>query len=181
MKLFYQYLTIFFISSPTLSHFHPLQVENCDSNLRFVVGEEDNGKFRFERVNGVCNISIIYQTTIYPYLIIWAVFNIWFCTAYKYNTYWCLPLTYTKCNYSTDNVYGYAHHTHRSQALSHHTDHRPWGGWRRVGFAIVLQTACVNTSLTPISLLCAQGLAFSRNIFMHLKPAININIQLALK
>ena len=31
------------------SHFHPLQVENCDSNSRLVVDEDDNGKFRFER------------------------------------------------------------------------------------------------------------------------------------
>ena len=81
------------------------------------------------------------------------------------------------CNCSADNVHGNAHHRHRSQALSHHTDHthRPWGGWRRVGFAIALQTACVNISLTPISLLCAKGLAFSRNICIHLKLAVNIN------
>ena len=34
----------------TLSHFHSLQVENCESNSRLVVGENDNGKFRLERV-----------------------------------------------------------------------------------------------------------------------------------
>ena len=50
MKLFYQYITIFFNLQPILSHFHPLQVENCDSNSRLVVGEGDNGKFRPERV-----------------------------------------------------------------------------------------------------------------------------------
>ena len=31
-------------------------------------------------------------------------------------------------------------------------------GVAKVGFAIALQTTCVNTSLTPISLLCAEGL-----------------------
>ena len=41
---------IFFHLPPTLSHLHPLQVENCDSNLRLVVDEDDNGKFRLERV-----------------------------------------------------------------------------------------------------------------------------------
>ena len=43
---------IFFHLSPTLSHFHPLQVENCGSNSRLVVDENDNGKLRLERVNG---------------------------------------------------------------------------------------------------------------------------------
>ena len=46
MKLFYQYMTIFFNFSPTSTHFHPLQVENCDSNSRLVVDEDENGKFR---------------------------------------------------------------------------------------------------------------------------------------
>ena len=36
---------------PTSSHFYPLQVENCDSNSRLVVDEDDNGKFSLERVN----------------------------------------------------------------------------------------------------------------------------------
>ena len=51
MKLFHQYMTIFVNFSPTSSHLHPLQVENCDSNLRLVVDEDDNGKFGLERVN----------------------------------------------------------------------------------------------------------------------------------
>ena len=51
MKLVYRYMAIFFIFSPTSSHLHPLQVENCDSNSRLVVDEDDNGKFRLERVN----------------------------------------------------------------------------------------------------------------------------------
>ena len=51
MKLLYQYMAIFFTFSPTSNHFHPLQVENCDSNSRLVVDEDDNGKFRLESVN----------------------------------------------------------------------------------------------------------------------------------
>ena len=35
---------------PTTSHLHPLQVKNCDSNSRLVVDEDDNGKFRPDRV-----------------------------------------------------------------------------------------------------------------------------------
>ena len=50
MKLFYEYMEIFFNLSPTSSHLHPLQVENSDSNSRLVVDEDDNGKFRPERV-----------------------------------------------------------------------------------------------------------------------------------
>ena len=50
MKLVYQYIAIFFNFSPTLSHLHPLQVENCDSNSRLVVDEDDSGKFMLERV-----------------------------------------------------------------------------------------------------------------------------------
>ena len=50
MKLVYQYMVIFFNFSPTSNHLHPLQVENCDSNSRLVVDEDDNGKFRLERV-----------------------------------------------------------------------------------------------------------------------------------
>ena len=51
MKLYYQYMAVFFNFSPTSSHLHPLQVENCVSNSRLVVDEYDNGKFRLERVN----------------------------------------------------------------------------------------------------------------------------------
>ena len=50
MKLVYQYMAVFFNFPPTSSHLHPLQVENCDSNSRLVVDENDNGKFRLERV-----------------------------------------------------------------------------------------------------------------------------------
>ena len=44
-------MVIFFNFSLTLNYFHPLQVKNCDSNSRLVVDEDDNGKFRPERVN----------------------------------------------------------------------------------------------------------------------------------
>ena len=50
MKLVYQYMAIFFNFSPTSNHLHPLQVENCDSNSRLVVDEDDNGKLRPVRV-----------------------------------------------------------------------------------------------------------------------------------
>ena len=50
MKLAYQYIAIFFTFQTTSNHLHPLQAENCDSNSRLVVDEDDNGKFRPERV-----------------------------------------------------------------------------------------------------------------------------------
>ena len=43
-------MAIFFNFPPTSNHFYPLQVENCDSNSRLVVDEDDNGKFKLERV-----------------------------------------------------------------------------------------------------------------------------------
>ena len=43
-------MVMFFTFSPISSHLHPLQVENCDSNSRLVVDEDDNGKLRLERV-----------------------------------------------------------------------------------------------------------------------------------
>ena len=44
-------MVTFFNFSPTSNHIHPLQVDNCGSNSRLVVDEDDNGKFRLERVN----------------------------------------------------------------------------------------------------------------------------------
>ena len=44
MKLVYQYMSIFFNFSTNANHLHPLQVENCDSNSRLVVDEDDNVK-----------------------------------------------------------------------------------------------------------------------------------------
>ena len=46
----YQYMAFFFNLQTTSNHLHPLQVENCDSNSRLVVDEDDNDKFRVERV-----------------------------------------------------------------------------------------------------------------------------------
>ena len=57
MKLVYQYMAICFNFSLTSNHFHSLQVKNWDSNSRLVVDEDDNGKFRLERV------KYIFRTT----------------------------------------------------------------------------------------------------------------------
>ena len=46
-------MVIFLNFSSTSSHLHPLQVENCDSNSRLVVDEDDNSKFRLERVKAL--------------------------------------------------------------------------------------------------------------------------------
>ena len=51
IRLVYQFKPISFIFLTMSNHLHPLQVENCESNSRLVVDEDDNGKFRFERVN----------------------------------------------------------------------------------------------------------------------------------
>ena len=51
MKLVYKYVVIFLNFQTTSNHLHPLQVENCDSNSRLVVDEDDKGKLRLERVN----------------------------------------------------------------------------------------------------------------------------------
>ena len=53
MKLAYQFMTIFANFLITSNHIHPLQVENCDSNSRLVVDEDDNGKFRLEMVKNL--------------------------------------------------------------------------------------------------------------------------------
>ena len=50
MKLAFQYMAIFFNFYTTSNNLHPLQVENCDSNSRLVVDEDDNGKLRLESV-----------------------------------------------------------------------------------------------------------------------------------
>ena len=44
-------MAIFFTLSPTSNHLLPLQVENCDSNSRLVVEEDDNDKFRLDMIN----------------------------------------------------------------------------------------------------------------------------------
>ena len=48
MKLVYQYIAIFNIFPLTSNHLHSLQVENCDSNSRLVVDEDDNVKSGFK-------------------------------------------------------------------------------------------------------------------------------------
>ena len=62
VKLVYQYMSILFYFSPSSSHLHPLQVENCDSNSRLVVDDDDNGKCRDERVNIVLLLSFFLDT-----------------------------------------------------------------------------------------------------------------------
>ena len=52
-KLVYQYMVIFLIFQTTSNHLHPPQVENCDSNWRLVVDEDDYRKFRLERVKSM--------------------------------------------------------------------------------------------------------------------------------
>ena len=49
-------MVIFFIFYITSNHLHSLQVENCDSNSQLIVDEDDNGKFRPERVNGFIHV-----------------------------------------------------------------------------------------------------------------------------
>ena len=70
IKLVYQYMAIFFNFPPTSNHLHTLQVENFDSNSRLVVDEDDNGKFRLERVlkrsspsltQQLCNKQLVIQ------------------------------------------------------------------------------------------------------------------------
>ena len=51
MKQFCQCVAISFNFLSTSSHLHPVQVANCDSNSRLAVHEDDNGKFRPERVS----------------------------------------------------------------------------------------------------------------------------------
>ena len=62
MKLVYQYMTIFFTFSPTSSHFHPLHVENYDTNSRLVVDEDD--KFRLERVKFGVKTDTVFNSTL---------------------------------------------------------------------------------------------------------------------
>ena len=56
MKLVYQYMAIFFNFSHTSTHLCPLQGQNCDSNSRLLVDDDDNGKFRLERFNIHCSM-----------------------------------------------------------------------------------------------------------------------------
>ena len=60
-------MVIFFKFSPTSSHLRPLQVEDCDSNSRLVVDEDDNGKFRLERVTNTCIYSSFHLLRVMNY------------------------------------------------------------------------------------------------------------------
>ena len=51
MKLFYEYMVIFFNLSPTSSNLYPPQAENCDSNSLLVVDEDDNVKSGMKGLN----------------------------------------------------------------------------------------------------------------------------------
>ena len=59
-KLFYQYVAIFCTFLTTSNHLNSLQVENCDSNSRLVVNEDDNDKFRLERVKATMEPQVHY-------------------------------------------------------------------------------------------------------------------------
>ena len=58
LKLYYQYMAIFVNFSPTSSHLHPLQVENCGSNSRLVVDEDASCEFKLERVKALIYFCI---------------------------------------------------------------------------------------------------------------------------
>ena len=59
MKLVTNYLAIFFNFSATSNHLHPLQVENCDSNSRLVVDEDDNVKSGLKGLNLYICVKIL--------------------------------------------------------------------------------------------------------------------------
>ena len=62
MKLAYQYMAIFFTFPPTSSHPNPLQVENCDSNSRLVVDEDDNGNSGFKGLMVLSLFELVLET-----------------------------------------------------------------------------------------------------------------------
>ena len=66
MKQVYQYVAILFFS-PRSSHLHPLQVENCDSNSRLVVDDDDNNKFKLESVNS--NILLMLRIRFFTFFL----------------------------------------------------------------------------------------------------------------
>ena len=91
LKLIYQYMAIFFNFLPTSSHLHSLQVENCDSNSWLVVDEDDNGKFRLERVKILCpNFNILHLRSFLQLLqkvqVYWVFFG--FCIPAEICNFW---------------------------------------------------------------------------------------------
>ena len=63
-------MVIFLNLPPTLNHLRPLQVQNCESNSRLVVDEDDNGKFRLERFKRSVSISYV-KAGWKPFYIAW--------------------------------------------------------------------------------------------------------------
>ena len=59
MKLVCKFMAIVFTFSPTANHLHPLQVENCDSNSRLVVDEDDNVKSGLKGLNITFNLTCL--------------------------------------------------------------------------------------------------------------------------
>ena len=70
-------MAIFFNFPPTLNQLHPLQVENCDSSSQLAVDENDNSKFRLERVKYQFAILVfIYKLFEDPYYVLLYIFLI---------------------------------------------------------------------------------------------------------
>ena len=65
MKLVCRYMVIFFNFSLTTNHLYPLQFENCDSNSLHEVDEDDNAKFKLERVMLFLQAYFLYWTSMY--------------------------------------------------------------------------------------------------------------------
>ena len=51
-------MAIFYNFSLTSNHLHPLQVENCESNSRLVVDEDDYGKFKLIKITCFFHIRL---------------------------------------------------------------------------------------------------------------------------
>ena len=92
-------MAIFLIFSPTSIHLHPLQVENCDSNSRLVVDEDDNGKFRLEMVKiSTCRLWLhMYQ---HRYITNVSTRALWALNARQFAHLSCILLANSQCNIS---------------------------------------------------------------------------------
>ena len=62
MKQVHQYMIIFFNFSPTSNHLHLLRDENCDSNSRLVVDEDDNVKSGLKGLKVEQSVYLYIQT-----------------------------------------------------------------------------------------------------------------------
>ena len=92
-------MAIFLIFSPTSTHLHPLQVENCDSNSRHVVDEDGNGKLRLEMVKtSTCRLwPHKYQ---HRYITNVRTRALWALNARQFAHLSCILLTSSQCNIS---------------------------------------------------------------------------------